>query len=125
MKNTMIEEFWKAVLKQDAEGIRRFFWEDAFVNWHCTNERFTAEEFIRANCAYPGEWDGEIKRVEKAGEVIVAVVRVFPKDCSASFHVVSFMRMEGEKIAALDEYWADDGPPPKWRQEMGIGRPIQ
>ena len=27
--------------------------------------------------------------------------------------------------AALEEYWGDDGPPPRWRQEMGIGRPIR
>ena len=39
-------EFWKYVLAQDADKIRGYFHEDAYVNWHCTNEHFSAEEFI-------------------------------------------------------------------------------
>lgn len=35
--------------------------------WHCTNECFNVEEFIRANCEYPGEWEGEVERIEKIG----------------------------------------------------------
>ena len=121
----MIEQFWKAVLEQDEDGIRQCFRDDAYVNWHCTNEHFTADEFIRANCEYPGEWDGEIERVEKAGDTAVTVVRVYPKDRSMSFHAVSFIRVREGKIASVDEYWADDGPPPRWRRDMNIGSPIQ
>ncbi len=121
----MIEQFWKAVLAQDRDGIRRFFRDGAHVNWHCTNERFTVDEFIRANCEYPGRWGGEIERVENAGDVTVTVVRVYPKDRSCSFHVVSFIRLEGDKIASVDEYWADDGVPPQWRRELDLGRPIR
>lgn len=29
-----------------------------------------------------------------------------------------------DKIIAMDEYWADDGEAPKWRQDMKIGRKI-
>jgi hypothetical protein len=53
-----IKEFWSAVLKQDADKLKTFFKETAYVNWHCTNENFTVDEFIQANCEYPGEWDG-------------------------------------------------------------------
>lgn len=56
-----IKEFWDAVLRQDAAAIRGFFHPTAFVNWHNTNEHFTVEEFIRANCEYPGEWDGTVE----------------------------------------------------------------
>lgn len=62
-----LQTFWKAVLAQDADAIREYFAEDAVINWHCTNERFTVEEYLRANCEYPGEWDGEIERIEQAG----------------------------------------------------------
>ena len=31
-----IHEFWKAVLVQDENEIRKYFHEDAYVNWHCT-----------------------------------------------------------------------------------------
>lgn len=43
-----IEQFWKAVLAQDRDAIREYFRDEAFVNWHCTNEHFTVDEFIKA-----------------------------------------------------------------------------
>lgn len=119
-----IEGFWRAVLRQDAEAIRRFFHENASIRWHCTNERFTVEEFIRANGEYPGEWDGEIARTERFGELLVTVTHVFSKDRELSFHVVSFLTLSGDKILALDEYWGDDGEAPEWRRNLHIGQPI-
>ena len=50
-----IQQFWSDVLAQRADEIRKYFHADAYVNWHCSNEHFTVEEFIRANCEYPGE----------------------------------------------------------------------
>ena len=41
-----IHEFWKAVLVQDENEIRKYFHEDAYVNWHCTNEHFNLDEYI-------------------------------------------------------------------------------
>ena len=120
-----IQNFWDAVLRQDAARIRTCFAEGAYVNWHCTNERFTVEEYIRANCEYPGEWDGVIERTETVGNLTVAVVNVYAKDRSVSFHVVSFMRIEEDRICALDEYWGDDGEAPQWRREMNIGVSIR
>lgn len=120
-----INRFWRDVLAQDRDAIREYFASDAWVNWHCTNERFTVEEYIQANCDYPGDWDGEIERMERTGDLIVTAVRVFPKDKSASFHVVSFIRVEDEQIRSMDEYWADDGDAPQWRRELKIGKPIR
>lgn len=116
-----IYEFWNAVLNQDEDKIRGYFHENAYVNWHCTNEHFTVEEFIRANCEYPGEWDGEIERCEMLGDLIITATHVYPKDRSVSFHVVSFIRLEGDKIIAVDEYWGDDGNAPQWRLDKHIG----
>jgi len=62
-----IRLFWKAVLEQDRAAIKGFFQSTAYVNWHCTNECFTVDEFIQANCEYPGDWDGKVERVECAG----------------------------------------------------------
>ena len=71
-----IKEYWQAVLRQDAPAIREYFWEDAYICWHNTDERFTVEEFIRANCEYPGQWDGEVKRLVQDGDQIAVAVRV-------------------------------------------------
>lgn len=116
-----INEFWDAVLKQDADKMRTFFQSTAYVNWHCTNEHFTVEEYIRANCEYPGEWNGKIERIEQISDLVIAVVNVYTLDQSLSFHVVSFMKIEDDKIVSLDEYWGDDGEAPMWRQEKKIG----
>lgn len=120
-----IIEFWKYVLKQDAEKIRTFFCEDGYVNWHCTNEHFNVEEYIRANCDYPGDWAGEVERTETVNDLIITVTRVYPKDRTSSFHVTSFFRIENDKIKSVDEYWADDGEAPDWRKQMRIGKRIQ
>ena len=62
-----IKAFWRAVLAQDEPEIRTYFAPDAYVNWHCTNEHFTVDEFITANCEYPGEWDGAVERIDTLG----------------------------------------------------------
>lgn len=120
-----VYDFWEAVLQQDAEKMRTYFKENAYVNWHCTNEHFSVEEYIRANCEYPGAWDGRIERIETAGDLTIVVVRVFTCDKALSFHVVSFMHMEEGLISSLDEYWGDDGPAPQWRREKKIGSVIK
>ena len=73
-----IKQFWKAVLAQDEEEIRKYFHKDAYVNWHCTNEHFTVDEYIIANCEYPGEWDGIIERTEIVNELIITVTQISP-----------------------------------------------
>lgn len=119
-----IQQFWSAVLAQRADEIREYFHAYAYVNWHCTGEHFTVEEFIRANCEYPGDWDGDIEKIVTADDMIITATRVYSKDNSVSFHVTSFIKLKDDKIVAMDEYWGDDGEAPKWRQDMKIGRRI-
>ncbi|RRD95305.1 nuclear transport factor 2 family protein [Clostridiales bacterium COT073_COT-073] len=120
-----IKNFWQAIVDQNAEEIRDFFKETAMIRWHNTNEEFTLEEFIRANCEYPGKWDGEVERIEEMGNLIITVTRVFSKESDLSVHVTSFISMKDGKIMSMDEYWGDDGETPKWRAEMKIGKKIR
>ena len=120
-----IHEFWKAVLGQDEHEIRKYFSEDSFINWHCTNEHFSLDEYIIANCEYPGKWDGVIERIEEMGDVLVTVVKVYPKDKSVSFHVTSFIKTVNDKIISMDEYWAEDSNAPQWRVDKHIGTAIK
>lgn len=125
MKESLdIRGYWKAVLTQDAALMKEYFQKDAVVSWHCTNERFTVDEFIRANCEYPGKWDGTIERLEQLGNLLITVVCVYSVENDASFHVVSFFGVEQDKIVSLDEYWGDDGIAPQWRLEKQIGTSI-
>ena len=120
-----IKEFWSAVLRQDADAIRDYFHPDGWVNWHNTNEHFTVEEFIRANCEYPGEWDGEVEREEQCGDLVITATHVYTKDRSLSLHDASFIKLDGDKIVSIDEYWGDDGVAPQWRLDKHIGTKIR
>ena len=120
-----IHAFWQAVLQQNADAIRPFFHSDAIIRWHCSNECFTVDEFIRANCEYPGNWDGEILRTEQCGSTLITAVRVYPVERSADYYVTSFFRLDDGRIKSVDEFWADASPAPAWRQEMHIGKPIR
>lgn len=119
-----IQKYWKASLAQDAKEMKTFFHDEAYINWHNTNEHFTVEEFIRANCEYPGRWSGEIERIERNGDLIITVTHVLSAEAELSFHVTSFIKMRDEKIASIDEYWGDDGTAPQWRLDKKIGTVI-
>ena len=120
-----IYQFWNDVLEQNADALRDYFHENAYINWHCTNEHFTVEEFIIANCEYPGAWGGEVELVEKINDLIVTVTHVFSQNREMSFHVTSFIITDDDKIAAIDEYWADDGIAPQWRLDKHIGKAVK
>lgn len=116
---------WAAIAAQDAGAMRSHFDPEAVVCWHCTNEQFTLEEYIRANCEYPGQWRGRVERVEPIPGGAAVCARVWLADGSASFHCAAFYRIVGEKIVRADEYWGDDGPAPAWRRDKRIGVPIE
>lgn len=120
-----IQRFWSAVLEQDRDALAAFFHEDAWVNWHNTNEHFTVPEFIRANCDYPGVWDGEVERITEQEGQIITVTHVYDREKTMSLHAVSFFQIRQNKIQSIDEYWGDDGRPPQWRENMHIGRSIK
>ncbi len=120
-----IQAYWRAVLEQDADTLAAFFADGAYVNWHNTNEHFTAAEFIAANCAYPGDWAGEIERCHTIDDRMITVTHVHSPDGALSFHVTSFIEVRDGMITAIDEHWGDDGPAPDWRREMKLGCPIR
>lgn len=118
-------EFYSAVLNQNACEIKKFFNEDAYIDWHNTNERFTVDEFIEVNCTYPDKWGGEVERVEQIGNLIIAVSKVINVFDKSSFYVNSFILLENGKISKLDEYWGDNGKIPQWRIIKNIGVKIK
>lgn len=117
--------FWRDVAEQNKAALKTYFTPDAYVRWNDTNEQFSVEEYIVANCEYPGEWRGEVERIVLTGDLAVTVTRVWLSDGSATFHAVSFFEFQKEKIAVLNEYWSHDSSVPQWRLEKHIGRPIK
>lgn len=117
--------FWKDVAGQNATALKDYFTPTAYIRWNDTNEEFSVEEYIIANCEYPGDWSGKVERIELIGDLAITVTRVWLSDNSASFHVVSFFEFREDKIAVLNEYWGEDGSVPQWRLDKHIGRPIK
>ena len=120
-----VYKFFDMVLSQNALEIKKFFNEDAYIDWHNTNERFTVDEFIKVNCTYPDKWGGEVERVEQIGNLIIAVAKVVNIIDNSSFYVNSFILLENGKISKLDEYWGDNGKIPQWRIIKNIGVKIK
>ena len=119
-----IKQYWDAVIKQDKKGLSNFFHNNACIRWHNTNEQFSVKQFISANCEYPGEWEGNIERIENLENLVVTVTKIWEKDKELMFHVVSFIKIQDDKIIAIDEYWGDDGDAPQWRIDLNIGSKI-
>jgi hypothetical protein len=124
-KQDLISAFWRDVTEQNGPSLRTYFSKDAVVKWHNTNELFTLEEYLIANCEYPGNWMGEIQRIEELNDLIITVVRVHDLDDGISVHATSFIRFHEGKIVEMDEYWSDDGPVPHWRLDKKIGTTIR
>ncbi len=118
------EALFQSTVMQKAEQMKEYFKEEALINWHNTNECFTRDEYIRANCEYPGRWFGTIERIELTGNVVILVGAVGLKDSEVALHVTSFYEFIEDKVIKLDEYYGEDGKAPQWRIDLNIGRSI-
>jgi len=121
-----VRGFLDAVVKQDARRLRAFFEPDAVVVWVNTGEQFTVDEYIRANCEYPGSWEGALEGVcalEPGDEKIVFIASVRGSEGLAARAVsfASFGDSQAPLISRLVEYWGDIDEPPQWRKEKNIG----
>ncbi len=124
-KKLIITEFWKSVIEQNDQHLKTFFLDNARIRWHNTNELFSLEEYIIANCEYPGNWKGEVERIEELDSMVVTVTRLVLAEDGTSFHATSFFEFDGDKIISLDEYWGEDGAAPQWRIDKKIGKVIK
>ena len=79
-RKAILAAFWRAVAAQEKDQLRGFFAEGAEVLWPNTNERFSVEEYLRANCEYPGKWNGKIERMLDTVEASVTVTRVWSEE---------------------------------------------
>lgn len=108
-------QYWQDCVNQDKEALAAWFWPDARIIWPCTEEVFTVEEFLLANCEYPGTWTDELLHVTPTPMGAVTEVRISSSYGQYACHVASLFTLYKGKIASLTEYYADDGPPPTWR----------
>ena len=62
------------------------------------------------NESYPGTWRCAVRRIEECTDGVVTVTEI--GDDRTSLFAVSFFRVRDGRISAVEEYFADNGPPP-------------
>ena len=72
-------KFLKDVVTQNANDLPKHFTPNAVICWHCSNEQLTVDEYVRANCEYPGKWEGTVERTEKIEDGMIIVSNIIPK----------------------------------------------
>lgn len=120
-RTNTVRNLWKDMDVRRWDGVGSYFAEGASIVWPNTGEFFAVDEFVGVNRDYPGRWAIIVEKLMEAGETVISVVRV--TDGNEALHVVSFFEfaLGSDKIARLEEYWGNDGPPPPWRTEKAQG----
>ena len=93
----LAQALWADIGAQRWDALAAYFLPGALIFWHNTDECFTAEEFVRANREYPGNWRIEIERVHALADAAATAVRVYGPD-GTSFHAASFFTFRHGKI---------------------------
>lgn len=124
MEKTILE-FWKNIGEQNTKALEAFFWPDAKICWHNTDEQFTVAEFIRATCEYPGRWKCDVEYYLEIEKRVITVTKVYNLTEKTSLYATSFFLINDGKIQRLDEYWGDNGVAPQWRRDLHIGTKIE
>jgi len=118
--------FLQDVVSKKADAIKGYFANGAIICWHDSNEQFTLDEFIRANCEYPSTWNCEIERIEKFAKGFVIAAQLDHPEDGFYIKYVSFVELDGdEKVERLDEYFVTIEEIPQWRKDMKVGKPIK
>ena len=85
--------------------------EDFEAHWPNTRERIRSrEDFVTLNESYPGSWHCAVRRIEEWAGGVVTVTEI--GDGQTSLFAVSFFAVRAGRIAAAEEYFGDNGPPP-------------
>ena len=113
-----VATLWAAFQARDWDCARSLMADDVQVTWWTSGERFDgADAFVEANRRYPEGWTIHLLELGhlRDGRVLSLVRIDHPPH---SFFATSFYRVDDERIAGIDEYWATLEPPPEWRASL-------
>ena len=89
--------------------------EDFEAHWPNTRERIRGREnFIALNENYPGVSRCTVRRIEECASGVVTVTEISTEtgDDRVTLFAVSFFSVRDGRIAAAEEYFSENGPPP-------------
>jgi ribosomal protein S18 acetylase RimI-like enzyme len=114
----VVRTLWAALQARDWRGARALLHDDLQVTWWASGERFAgADAFVLLNANYPEGWSVFLLELGHLQDGrVISLVRV--DHPPQQFFATSLFRLDDERIAAIDEYWATLEPPPAWREPL-------
>ena len=125
MYESLIKKYWQATLAQDANKMVQMLSKTCLITWPNTNECFTKEHYIKANCLYPGTWKGTVQEINPYLDGYLSITNVLSQDEVTSLHAITFFKINNGLITSIKEYWSEDGAPPTWRQSLDLSTPLK
>ena len=119
----LLERFWAAIDRRDWDALTDVLAPDLRVRYLHTGEVFTADEFVRVNREYPGEWAALVEELVVHGDRAVSRTRV--SNGSETYFAASFAVVSDGMLAELTEVWTGsvDVPPADRRPSASDGIP--
>jgi hypothetical protein len=119
----LVRRYWSLIQARRWADVQALLAAEAECRWPVTRERFVgAAAIVHVNTVYPEGWTIHLLDLNAlADERIHTLVRV--DQGVESFYANSFFRLAAERIAAIEEFWADVQPPPAWRRDPALALP--
>lgn len=117
----VVRSFWGYFDMGEFEEAAKLMKPEAVVQWFNTREIFRGrDKFILANQRYPGSWRINIEKLISLQDMVITVVEAESQEPAMSFYATTFFRLANSLICEIEEYWSENGEPPKWRIEEGL-----
>ena len=113
-----VRALWAAFEARDWARARGLLHDDMVAVWWTSGERFEgADAYVEVQARYPEGW---AIRLLELGHLqdgrVFSLVRV--DHPPASFFATALFRVDDERIAGVEEYWATAEAPPAWREAL-------
>ena len=111
----LASEMWRLFDAGRFRDTLALFAEDFEARWPNTRERIRSREnFIALNENYPGVSRCTVRRIEECAGGVVTVTEISTEigNGRVTLFAVSFFSVRDGRIAAVEEYFSENGPPP-------------
>ena len=114
----VVRAMWAAFEARDWGRARALMHDGLVAVWWTSGERFEgADAYVAVQARYPEGW---AIRLLELGHLqdgrVFSLLRV--DQPPATYFATALLRVDDERIAGIDEYWATAEPPPAWREGL-------
>jgi ribosomal protein S18 acetylase RimI-like enzyme len=113
-----VRSLWAAFQARDWARARTLLHDDVQATWWTSGERFHgADAFVELQAGYPEGWTIQLIELGHMQDGrVMSLARV--DQPPHAFFATSLYRVDDERIASVEEYWATLETPPAWRQSL-------